>query len=112
MRSCCTIRVSAAKPRCALGGAMVIHAKEGTLRVRLESEFGLDQSRRLMETLEAFGPVSRLIVDFSGIQESRDASLALLARTLASIPGELALSGVTLHQARVLRYLGVDRVHP
>jgi hypothetical protein len=89
---------------------MLVHGEAGTLRIRIEGDFGQDDSRRLAEAARALGPVARLVVDFAGVHECRDASLALLASTLASLPGDVAVSGLTRHQARVLRYLGVKDV--
>jgi STAS domain len=55
-------------------------------------------------------PGSRLVLDFSHARAVPDTGLALLARALVKSPERnIALRGLSHHQERLLRYLGVER---
>jgi hypothetical protein len=89
---------------------MLIEAKNDAMTVKLGRRFDLAEARRLADAATAFGPCSEFRVDFSDVRESDDAALSSLAEVLLSVPeGRFELRGITMHQARVLKYLGADR---
>lgn len=89
---------------------MQIDAIRDALDVRVGRTFGASDVRRLQETIEVLGPFARLTIDFGAVRQCDDAALARFASLLAWVPGaQISVRGLTLHQWRLLTYLGV---HP
>lgn len=88
---------------------MQVQASEGGVSVKLGSRFGLAEAERLREALVAFAPVSEVVIDFGDVREFEDVAVVPLARMLSGLRhAKVKLRGLTLHQARMLRYFGVE----
>lgn len=88
---------------------MQIEATRGALLMRFGRRFAAAEAQRLAETIVAFGPVTQVTIDFSEVREFEDAAVVPLAQTIRGLGAvRVLLRGLTLHQARVLRYLGVE----
>ncbi len=87
-----------------------IEASSSTdLLYRLERRFGPAEARALGERLAAAVPGSRLTLDFSDVREFEDVAVGALAQALTtSSRAAVAIHGLSLHQQRMLKYLGVD----
>ncbi len=71
--------------------------------------FGPAEATALMETLAGVHAASRFTLDFSEVREFEDVAMGPLAQVLTSRSQELIdLRGLSLHQQRMLRYLGVE----
>ncbi len=89
---------------------MQVQAQEGTVLVKLGRRFAPPDGERLRQTVESLAPFSRLIVDFTGVRELHDAAFLSLSRAVLPLADvEVILRGLTLHQSRLLEYLGVPR---
>lgn len=91
-------------------GSVHVHAQltDGSLRLRLGSHFGVPEAERLSETVRSFAPFSQLTLDFTDVRDFEDSACGVLAKTLsASRAHKVVLLGLTLHQARMLKYFGV-----
>ena len=89
---------------------MHIDARQGTLLVKLGPSFVIEDARRLGEIVQTLVPLSNLVLDFTAVRECHDAAFFTLSDVLRGSHGaHLRLRGVTLHQARLLRYLGRGR---
>jgi STAS domain-containing protein len=87
---------------------MQIDAVRDELRVRVGSTFGAPEVARVQEAVVALGPFTHLTIDFAAVRRCDDAALARLADGLRSFErGEVKLRGLTVHQWRVLTYLGI-----
>ncbi len=90
-----------------VGGLVEIVATRETLSVSIGARFHMADAERLVEALAAFPPSARLTLDFATVRESDDSALMLVARALRDLScTELSLRGLTMHQQRLLRYLG------
>ncbi len=79
------------------------------LTVELEGVFDLPAAKRVERLLEGAGRGRTVRVDLTRVREFQDLGLAFLAQALtASRASRVALRGLRLHQARMLRYFGVD----
>ncbi len=88
---------------------MQIDAVRNTLRVRVGPTFEALDVEIIQNSVAALGPVSRLAIEFVDVRECDDAALAQLARMVSSLgKRKVTLSGLTMHQSRLLAYLGVD----
>jgi hypothetical protein len=90
------------------GECMYIEAGQGTVLMKLGRRFGTPDAERLAQAVESLVPFSQLIVDFTDVRESHDAaffSLAGVLRALAEV--SVVLRGLTIHQSRLLKYLGL-----
>lgn len=86
-----------------------IESAAGDLRVRLGRRFDAPDAERVADAVLAFAPFSRLTVDFTNVREFSDAAVIPLARTLAGLDRvHVLLRGMTRHQYRLLRYLGLE----
>jgi anti-anti-sigma regulatory factor len=86
---------------------MHAHLKQGALVLQLGKEFSAPEAERLHETVLSFSPLSQLTLDFTRVREFHDAAFGMLAKTLgAQCAVKVVLRGLTLHQFRMLRYLG------
>jgi hypothetical protein len=87
---------------------MQVEASQGALLLRFGSRFAAGEAQRLEEAIVAFTPLTQLTLDFSEVRQFEDAAFVPLARALGSVGQiEIRLRGLTLHQARMLRYFGV-----
>ncbi len=92
---------------------MLVRASAGTLFIRFKSRFGASEAERLREAILAFAPLSELVIDFTDVREFEDVAIVPLARTLGGLKHvPVRLRGLTLHQARMLRYFGIEASNP
>ncbi len=88
---------------------MQIEAEPDSLNVHLGRTFTSGDVERLWDAFAAFGPFSRLRIDFAGVRQCDDSALARLASALTSFDrGVVRLRGLTAHQWRLLAYVGLD----
>lgn len=81
---------------------------DGSLVLRLGRHFGAADAERLAETIRCFSPFSRLTLDFTDVRDLQDSAWGAIAATLAASGAQdVALRGLTAHQSRMLKYLGV-----
>ncbi len=87
---------------------MQIDAVPDSLSVHVGRTFGASDVERLREAFVAFGPFSLLDIDFAGVRQCDDSALARLASALMGFDrGVVRLRGLTVHQWRLLTYLGL-----
>jgi hypothetical protein len=80
------------------------------LLYRFERRFGPAEARALVKTLAAADPGSHVTLDFSDVREFEDVAVGALAEALTGCTRDLVdLRGLSLHQRRMLRYLGTSR---
>jgi hypothetical protein len=90
---------------------MLIEAERGALRIVVSRRFGAADVSRIREAHSTFGPVSALIMDFSGLGEDGDTELALIASLLNSLPpGAATIRGLTMRQSQTLLEF-LDGIH-
>jgi hypothetical protein len=88
---------------------MQVEAENGKVLLRLGRRFAIADAERLARTVESLAPMATVTVDFSETREVHDAAFLSLAVALRALGGvRVVLRGVTLHHARVLRYLGME----
>ena len=89
---------------------MNIEAKDGTVTLRkIGRTFAARDAERMAELLHNFAPFSRLVLDFAAVREYDDSALLPLVRMLQPLTGvAVVLRGLTRHEARLLRYLGLQ----
>jgi anti-anti-sigma regulatory factor len=86
---------------------MQIDTVRDALFVRIGATFAAPDVTRVQEAIAALEP-SRLTIDFAAVRRCDDAALARLGKALMSFArGEVTLRGLTVHQWRLLTYLGV-----
>ena len=80
------------------------------LVLTLQGSFDTHSARRVEEALECVQPGGELHVDLTRVVEFQDLAIAKLANVVGKTDGavRIVLSGLGLHQLRVLAYLGVD----
>jgi hypothetical protein len=76
--------------------------------VRFEGAFDGIAARKLEALLARAEPGARVHVDMRQVREFHDFGLAVLAQALAGCRAPVTLTGLRIHQVRVLRYFGVD----
>lgn len=81
----------------ALGNAVVVTVGSTLLRRDVDD---LERRLRLLDRMEV------LVVDLSRARDLDDAVVAQLAQALRCVAGYVELRGLSLHQRRLLRYLG------
>ena len=87
---------------------MHIEAEHGTVLLKLGRHFTVQDADRLRQAVESFVPFSQLTIDFTEVRELHDAAFLSLSKTLAALVDvKVVLRGLTIHQVRVLRYLGM-----
>jgi anti-anti-sigma regulatory factor len=76
--------------------------------IHLEGNFDVPAARLLQNSLRGLGGHAPIHVDFTRVRQFNDFAVAVLAQALTS-PGAAParLSGLRLHQVRMLRYFGV-----
>ncbi len=86
---------------------MHVQLKDGSLRLRLGSRFGVPEAERVGETVQAFAPLRQLTLDFTDVREFEQSACPVLAKVVsASFVRKVVLLGVTLAQSRMLNCLG------
>ncbi len=87
---------------------MHIEARQGMVFLKLDGHFTVRDAERVSEAVEALAPFSQLIVDFTEVREFHDAAFFSFSRVLRGLAKvNVVLRGLTRHQTRVLRYLGL-----
>ncbi len=87
---------------------MHIEAEHGTVLAKLGRRFTGKDADRLCQSLQSLAPFTELVVDFTEVRELHDAAFLSLSKALAAlVQVKVVLRGLTLHQVRVLKYLGV-----
>lgn len=93
--------------------AMQAEPERRVSTIRLEGTFDLPAARLLEHSLRTVRAGDRVMVDFSRVRQFNDFGVAVLARALNLPAGvELRLSGLGIHQVRLLRYFGVGPALP
>jgi hypothetical protein len=85
----------------------VTRGTRGEVVVRVDGTFDAKAASRLSGWLAEIPLDATLVLDFGAVRDCQDLGLAAVARDLAARDG-LAVRGLTRHQERMLRYLGVD----
>lgn len=78
----------------------------GEIVIRVDGTFDPQAALRLSGRLGEVPAGATLVVDFSRARELQDLGLAMMAAPLAGRP--LHVLGLSQHQRRLLRYLGLD----
>ena len=80
------------------------------LLLQLDGVFDLAAVERIREALAVVATGGALRIDLSHVREVHDAGLASLARALRRCgrAAKVVVCGLSRHQVRILRYLGVD----
>jgi hypothetical protein len=85
----------------------VTRGTRGEIVIRIDGTFDPQAALRLSGRLDEVPVGSEVILDFSRARELQDLGLAAVAGPLAG-HGPLHVFGLSHHQRRLLRYLGVD----
>ncbi len=85
----------------------VTRGTRGEVVIRIDGTFDAKAASRLSGWLAEVPVAGRLVLDFTGVRECQDFGLAQVAGALA-VRERLVVRGLTRHQERMLRYLGVD----
>ncbi len=80
----------------------------GELVIRIDGTFDAKAATRLAGWLGEVPASDDLVLDFTAVRDCQDFGLAAVARNLASRGPRLQVRGLTRHQARMLRYFGVE----
>src|SRR5512142_1853229 len=81
-------------------------ANENALNVRVSTEFLLEDALLLDAAVADAAPGTEVAVDFRQVREYQGPALARLAEVLRSCQARLALRGITIHEVKLLGYLG------
>lgn len=87
----------------------VTRGLHGEVVIRIDGAFDAKAAARLAGWLAEVPRDDALILDFTQVRLFEDFGLASVAGDLA-LRGRLVVHGLTRHQERMLRYLGVDLV--
>lgn len=91
--------------------SMHVEIKQGALVLRLGNAFTACDAERVVETMCAFAPLSRVTLDFAKVRRFEDAAFFPIAKALGVLAEvEVELRGLTLHHLRLLRYLEAGAV--
>jgi anti-anti-sigma regulatory factor len=83
--------------------------KPGQTIVKLEGVFDVPSARRVEALIERASAGDTVLIDLSLVREFHDFAIAILAQALKHAgPVRVAIQGLRQHQARVLRYFGVE----
>ncbi len=89
---------------------MHVEAQGRTVVLKVEDTFATPDMEVVFQILGPFAPFSDLIVDFSDAYEFPDSSFPSLFKVIEQLAGvRVALRGLTAHQSRLLKYLGLLR---
>jgi len=81
-------------------------ANEKALTVRVGSAFLLEDAVQLHAAVVRVAPGTEVDVDFRQVREYQGPALARLADLLRSCHTHLALRGISIHEVKLLGYLG------
>ena len=85
------------------------HRQREELVVQLDGVFDVPAARRVERLLEQVQPGDAVRLDLTHVREFHDFGVAILAQALKHGSAvRVALQGLRQHQARLLRYFGVD----
>ncbi len=77
--------------------------------LRFDGVFDIDAARQVQAAIADAMPGRRLQLDLTHVREFHDFPVAMLAQSLSGARTiEVVVRGLTQHQRRLLRYLGVD----
>ncbi len=76
------------------------------LNVRVSSAFRLEDALQLGAAVAEAAPGTEVDVDFLQVREYQGPALARLAEVMRSTRAHLALRGLTIHERKLLDYLG------
>jgi hypothetical protein len=85
----------------------VTRGTRGEVIIRIDGTFDAKAASRLSGWLAEVPAGGPLVIDFREVRECQDFGLARVAADLASRE-QLVVRGLTRHQERMLRYLGVE----
>lgn len=90
---------------------MRVEAGQGALLVQVGKRFAGPEVARLSEAFAAFAPVSRVTLDFTGVETIEEAAVVSLASVFRALHGaRLLVRGLTQEQRRMFKCLGVEKV--
>jgi len=75
--------------------------------IQPEGTFDASAAREVARALDLLEPASRVRVDLTRVRDFQDLGVAVLARALQG-HHQVEVSGLRLHQIRLLKYYGVD----
>lgn len=85
----------------------VTRGARGEVVIRVDGTFDAKDAARLAGWLAEVPAAGKLVLDFTSVRDCQDFGLAAVASDLAARE-RLVVRGLTRHQERMLRYLGVD----
>ncbi len=74
----------------------------------LEGTFDSAAAWRVHDMLAHLAPATHVSLDFRGVRSFHDFAIALLARDILALRGQVEAAGLCKHQRRILKYFGVD----
>jgi len=87
---------------------MQVEASHGTLSVKAGKRFAGPEAARLAEAFGAFSPLTRVTLDFTGVEAFEEQAVVSLARALGALRGaRVVIRGLAPEQHRRFRALGV-----
>lgn len=88
---------------------MHVEAQDGTVILKqLGKTFAERDAARMAEVLQALSPFSQLVLDFTRVHECHHGAFLSLVKLLQPLVGvAVVLHGLTQHEARLLKYLGL-----
>ena len=79
------------------------------ITLRLDGVLDVPAARRLERAIADLRPGAAVRIDLTHVRESHDFGIAVLAQTLKHLDSvRVVLQGLCAHQARMMRYFGVD----
>ncbi len=91
---------------------MLVTAEEGTIEIKVGENFAETDMERLVEAVQSSVPFSEIILDFSDAYDFPDSSFPAFIRKIKQTSGAkpcVSLRGLSSHQLRLLKYLGLLR---
>ncbi len=77
--------------------------------IRFDGVFDIDAARQVQAAIADAMPGRRLQLDLTHVREFHDFPVAMLAQALTAARSiDVVVRGLTQHQRRLLRYLGVE----
>lgn len=74
----------------------------------LEGTFDSAAAWRVHDLLAHLAPATRVSLDFREVRAFHDFAIALLAKDILAMRGNIEATGLCQHQRRILKYFGVD----
>lgn len=85
----------------------VTRGETGEVLIQVAGTFDRNAAARLSRRLSELPRATRLVIDFSRVDDLQDLGVAAVAQQLADHSG-VALRGLGRHQLRLLRYCGLE----